>query len=85
MNSLGQFLIAMGVVTGSLAILGLSPGPGQPESLITMVKHPIRYRIRPGSVAKGTHVSELALMAPYLYLIGLGLVVSGMLLLLVGG
>ena len=83
LNSLGQFLSLLGVLIGVVAILGLSPGPGQPESLITMIKHPIRYRIRPRSVEKGIHISELALMAPYLYLTAFGLLATGLLLILV--
>jgi hypothetical protein len=73
------FYLLLGVVYGSLGLLGLSPGPKQPRPLKDMVWHPIRYRIRPADL-KGTYVSQLALAAPYMYLIGLASAVIGILL-----
>jgi hypothetical protein len=73
------FYFWFGFVYGSLGLLGLSPGPKQPRPLKDMVRHPLRYRIRFAEV-KGTYVSELALAAPYMYLIGVGSAAIGILL-----
>jgi energy-converting hydrogenase Eha subunit E len=82
MNTLAPFLMGMGAFIALLGILGLAPGPEQEKPLKAMLAHPLHNRIRPSSVEKGAHVSELALSAPYLYLIGICMAVVGLGLLL---
>lgn len=78
LSALARFLLVMGPIFLLMGVIGFIPdGDRKTTPISTMLRHPVRNRIRAYPYPVGEYISTLTLGAPYLYLIGVAMLAAG--------